>query len=169
LRPEVLPEMSHPHHSSSQRPFEIASINRIQVLKRRSRRIALNAPVSLSGGDRQKCTFTMPARATNLNGHGAAIRLNRELVVGSSIMVRNARGSEASARVVTQVSAVQGVRTYGIEFLDEGGVRNFWGISFPPPSSETLRSVFDFRGSISRSASRLNHPGQATFRPGQRT
>ena len=169
LRPEVLSKMSYPPHSGSQQPLEISSINRLQVLKRRSRRIALTAPISLSGEDRQKCSFTMPARATNLNGYGAAIQLSRELSVGSAIMVRNARGSEASARVVTQVSAIQGVRTYGIEFLDDGGVRNFWGISFPPPSSETQRSVFDFRGSISRSASRLNNPGVATSRPGRLT
>jgi hypothetical protein len=161
--------MSHPHHSGSQQPLEIASFNRAQILKRRSRRIALSAPVSISGEDRQKCTFTMPARATNLNWHGAAIQLNRELSVGSAVMVRNARGTEASARVVTQVSAIQGVRTYGIEFLDDGGVRNFWGISFPPPSAETQRSVFDFRGSISRSASRLHNPGVATSRPSHRT
>jgi hypothetical protein len=159
--------MSHPHRSGSQRPSEIASINRVQVLKRRSRRIALNAPVSLSGEDRQKCTFTMPARATNLNGYGAAIQLNRELLVGSAIRVRNARGGEASARVVNQVSAVQGIRTYGIEFLGDGEVRNFWGISFPPPSVETQRSVFDFRGSISRSGPRLNNSGVASSRPGQ--
>jgi hypothetical protein len=166
VRPEVLLEMSHPHHSSSQRPLGIAPINRGQALKRRSRRIALNAPVTLSGADRQKCIFTMPARATHLNAHGAAIQLNRELLVGSAIMVRNTRGSEASARVVTQVSAVREVHTYGIEFFEDGAVRNFWGISFPPSSSETQRSIFDFRGAVSRSGVRLDNSGVAPPRPG---
>lgn len=93
--------------------------------------MALNAPIRVAGQDREKCTFTMPARATNLNRHGAAIQLNRELVVGSTVAVRNARGTEASARVVAQVSAVQGVHTYGVEFLQDDAVKDFWGISFP--------------------------------------
>jgi hypothetical protein len=35
-----------------------------------------------------------------------------------------------SARVVAQLRAVDGVRSYGIEFLDSQ-MQNFWGISFP--------------------------------------
>jgi autotransporter translocation and assembly factor TamB len=109
------------------------AVNRIQVAKRRSSRIALNARIGLSGQDREKCTFTMPARATNLNKHGAAIQLNRELSVGSAVVVQNGRGTQASARVIAQVSATQGgVYTYGVEFLEDGGVNDFWGISFPP-------------------------------------
>ncbi len=115
----------------------IAAINRSQLLKRRSSRIALNAPVTLSGEDRQKCAFTVPARATNLNLHGAAIQLHRELLIGSAILVRNARGKQTSARVVARVSAAQGVHTYGIELLEDGGVRNFWGIAFPPLAPAT--------------------------------
>jgi len=68
-----------------------ASVHRSQMAKRRSSRIALNAPIALSGEDRQKCSFAMPAKATNLNKHGAAIQLNRELLVGSSVVVRNKR------------------------------------------------------------------------------
>jgi hypothetical protein len=107
-------------------------VNRIQAPKRRSSRIALNARIGLSGEDRLKCAFTMPARATNLNKHGAAIQLSRELSVGSCVVVRNDRGTQASARIVAQVSAsAQGVHIYGVEFLEDDGVSNFWGISFP--------------------------------------
>jgi len=49
----------------------------------------LNASVGLSGEDRLKCSFTMPARATHLNRHGASVHLSRDLVVGSVIVVRN--------------------------------------------------------------------------------
>ena len=92
----------------------------------------LNASIGLSGEDRLKCSFTMPARATNLNRHGAAVQLSRDLVVGSVILVRNKRGTEVSARVVAQLTASQGVSTYGIEFLEQDDkVSNFWGISFP--------------------------------------
>jgi hypothetical protein len=107
------------------------AVNRSQIAKRRSSRLALNTRIGLSGQDRHKCTFTMPARATSLNRHGAAIQLNRELVVGSAIVLQNSHRSQASARVVAQVSAIQGVYTYGVEFLEDEGVKNFWGITFP--------------------------------------
>ena len=93
--------------------------------------MALNAPIRLAGQDREKCTFTMPARATNLNRHGAAIQINRELLVGSTVVVQNSRRTQASARVVAQVTAVQGVYTYGVEFLQDDAVKDFWGITFP--------------------------------------
>jgi len=54
----------------------------------------------------------MPARATNLNRHGAAVQLNRELLVGSVVLVRNKRGTEVSARVVAQLAAGKRVKTF---------------------------------------------------------
>lgn len=77
-------------------------------------------------------SFTASVNATELNRYGAAIQLNRELVPGSTVAVRNKRGAEVSVRVVRQVKDVDGVRTYGIEFLDhDETAKNFWGISFP--------------------------------------
>ena len=97
--------------------------------------MALNAPVGLSGEDRRKCSFTMPARATKLNRFGAAIQLNRELLVGSTVVVRNQRGTQVSARVVTQLAALQGVPTYAIEFVEQDDkTETFWGITFPSNS-----------------------------------
>jgi hypothetical protein len=97
--------------------------------------MALNARITLSGHDRAKCAFTMPAKATKLNRHGAAIELNRELLVGSTIVLQNTRHTQASARVVTQVSAFRGVYTYGVEFLEADALKkNFWGINFPSPA-----------------------------------
>ena len=108
------------------------TLNRIQLGKRRSTRIALNSPVGLAGQDRHKASFTMPAKATNLNKHGAAVQLNRELQVGSVVVVKNMRGIEASARVVSQMVARNGVPTYAIEFVElDENAREFWGIAFP--------------------------------------
>ena len=108
------------------------SLTRSQIAKRRSSRMNLNAAIGLSGEDRHKCSFTMPARATNLNKHGAAVQLNRELSIGSTITVSHKRGTQISARVVAQVSAVEGLRTYGIEFVEgDERAKNFWGITFP--------------------------------------
>jgi hypothetical protein len=81
----------------------------------------------------------MPARATDLNRYGAAVELNRELSVGSVVVVQNARGMQVSARVVRQVSAMEGgARTYGIEFVEQDDrVKNFWGIAFPTDPRQT--------------------------------
>src|SRR6266536_6123962 len=101
------------------------AVNRIQIAKRRSSRMALSARIGLAGQDREKCTFTMPARATNLNRHGAAIQLNRELPVGSTVVVRNSRGAQAPVRVVAQVNVTQGAYTYGVEFVQDEAGENF--------------------------------------------
>jgi hypothetical protein len=99
--------------------------------------MALNAPIGLSGEDRQKCAFTMPAKATNLNQHGAAIQLDRELLVGSTVVVRNKSGTQVSARVVAQLAAPQGVPTSAIEFAEQDDkVKTFWGITFPSTESK---------------------------------
>jgi hypothetical protein len=111
----------------------VYEVNRYQLGKRRSVRMPLNAAVGLSGHDHQKSPFTMPARATNLNRYGAAVQLHRELSVGSTILVRNRYGVQASARVVSQITAIEGgARTYGIEFVEQDDqTKDFWGITFP--------------------------------------
>ena len=92
----------------------------------------LKAAVHLTAQDRTKFSFTISGRATNLNRCGAAVQVHRELPVGTTIMMRNQRGLEVPARVVTQISAREGTLTYGIEFLEpEDSKKPFWGISFP--------------------------------------
>jgi len=98
--------------------------------------MALHASIGLSGQDRQKCSFTMPAKATKLNKHGAAVRLSRELLVGSVVSVNNRHGIELSARVVARLAALEGVSTYAIEFVEQDErAETFWGIVFPPNTS----------------------------------
>ncbi len=113
----------------------IPATPRSQIAKRRSSRIALSASIGLSGHDGQKCPFTLPAKATNLNRHGAAIQVARDLLVGSIIVVRNPRGTQVSARVVSQLTASQGVSGYAIEFIEQDAANNFWGIAFPQIAS----------------------------------
>ena len=109
-----------------------ANLSRSQAGRRRSNRMSLNATVGLTGEDRQKCSFTMPARATNLNKHGAAVQLSRELRMGSVVVLKNRSGAQVSARVVAQLTAAQGVSTYGVEFIErDESTQNFWGITFP--------------------------------------
>jgi hypothetical protein len=109
---------------------------RSQIAKRRSNRMALHASVGLSGEDRQKCSFTMQAKATKLNKHGAAVQLSRELPVGSVVSVNNRKGTKLSARIVAQLAAREGVSTYAIEFVEQDErAETFWGIIFPPNTS----------------------------------
>jgi PilZ domain-containing protein len=109
-----------------------APVVRSALSKRRSSRMLLKAAVQLTGQDRRKFSFTLPARATNLNRCGAAVHVNRELAVGSTVVLRNQYGLEVAARVVTQISAMEGTCTYGVEFLEpDSDKKPFWGISFP--------------------------------------
>ncbi len=108
--------------------------------------MALNASVGISGEDRLKCSFTMPARASNLNKHGAADQISRDLAVGSVILVRNKRGVQVSARIVAQLTATKGISTYGIEFAEESDkASTFWGISFPSSMDEPQASLLKRR------------------------
>jgi hypothetical protein len=92
----------------------------------------INSSVSVTGEDRSKCSFTMGAKATNLNKHGAVIQITRELLIGTTVLVRNKRGGQISARVVSQINAEEGLLKYGIEFVEEQTrAASFWGITFP--------------------------------------
>lgn len=109
-----------------------ATNSRSPITKRRSIRMALNTPVGVSGYDHQQCAFTISATATNLNRHGAAIHLPRELNMGSTVIVRNTRGTQVSARVVAQLATSQRESVYAIEFAQENDATlSFWGITFP--------------------------------------
>jgi hypothetical protein len=125
----VTPELP---RKNVERLIATLTTTRTQIAKRRSSRIALNTSVGLSGEDSQKSPFTMPAKATNLNRHGAAIHLPRQLAVGSVVRVRNTRGTQVSARVVALLAASQAISIYGIEFVEQDDAANsFWGITFP--------------------------------------
>lgn len=122
--------LKHTEHRSHSHHHPVA--NRLQVSKRRSSRMSLNASVGLSGEDRQKSSFTIRAKATNLNRHGAAVHLSRELQIGSVVTLKNQRGAEVTARVVAQLAIIGGVSTYGLEFVEHNEKsQQFWGINFP--------------------------------------
>jgi|SRR6516164_809569 hypothetical protein len=126
------PKLLVPHQKSTRPQLATTDIANRTIAKRRSPRMQLKASVALSGEDRLKRFFSMPAKATNLNKHGAAVHLSRDLMVGSIVVVQNKHGIQVTARIVAQLSATQGVSTYGIEFVErDEKASNFWGISFP--------------------------------------
>ena len=107
------------------------ALARTQLFRRRSTRITLNAPIGISGQDRATGSFSVSAKAINLSKQGAAVQLSRKLLIGAIVLIRNKRGTQVSARIVSEIRAVQGGQhTYGIEFVEEN-TNNFWGITFP--------------------------------------
>jgi hypothetical protein len=132
----------HPHlYPALSIPISTATRN--QTARRRSNRMFLHASVAISGEDRLKCSFSMPAKAINLNKYGAALQIARDLVVGSVVLVKNKRGVQVSARIVSQLTATQGTSTYGMEFVEQQEkAGNFWGISFPSNTDERPGSSF---------------------------
>jgi hypothetical protein len=121
-----------PHHQPKSHHAAAVAAAGIVRNQRRSKRMALIASVGLSGEDRLKCSFSMPARATSLNKHGAAVQVTRDLAVGAVVQLRNKNRGEVSARIVALLKASQGISTYAIEFVEQdGGATNFWGITFP--------------------------------------
>jgi len=83
----------------------------------------------VEGQDLQKRVFSETATATNLNLHGAAIQLNRQLLVGSVITITNRNGIKTSARIVRQVGVTEGTFSDGVEFVEERQP-NLLGVSF---------------------------------------
>src|SRR5215469_6757741 len=129
----------------------ITGITRTQIAKRRSSRMALSAPVGLSGEDNQKCAFSMPAKASNLNRYGAAIHVSRQLLVGSIVTVRNTRGTQLSARVIAQLAVSHGVSVYGVEFVASADLSNgFWGITFPSLENKTAIAQIADQAGVAR-------------------
>jgi len=107
------------------------AVARTQLLRRRSTRITVCTPIGVSGEDYVQGSFSVSAKAINVSNHGAAVQLNRQLFIGTIVLVRNKRGTQISARIVSEIKAIQGGQhTYGIEFA-QGDTNNFWGITFP--------------------------------------
>ena len=120
-----------------------SSLTPVNGGQRRSPRIAVLMSINVMGKDLQNCAFSEAATATNLNLHGAAIQINRQLNIGSVITVSNHCGFETPARVVAEVGVVTGAFIYGVEFV-EARQPNFLGVSFyaskhDPPAALSTR------------------------------
>jgi hypothetical protein len=97
--------------------------------KRRTTRVALQQTVGISGEDRNGQKFTVGGKATGLNRHGGAIAVPRQVNVGATLTLRNVQKLEATVKVISQIKAVSGLHSYGVQFVEEA--EGFWGITFP--------------------------------------
>jgi len=105
--------------------------------KRRTPRIGMTQTIGIIGRDRNGQDFTVGGKATSLNYYGAAIMVPRQIPVGSTLKVRNNHKFEAAVKVVSQIKAVSGMHSYGVQFVNEEA--GFWGIHFPVVDGRSSR------------------------------
>ena len=111
------------------------------MTRRRSDRIHLQIPISVSGCDTFGRTFEQETVTVNVNRHGACISLDHVLQPDQTIRIRNLRGmQEADFHVVGLVRQVFGSRgEWGVELIDSA--MDFWGVEFTPPPESVQPKV----------------------------
>ena len=98
--------------------------------RRRSQRVILSVPVSVSGTG-PKGKFTEETKTLVVNAHGALITLAAKMTQGQQLELKSASNPEAqSCKVVYIGPSVQGQTQVGVEFLKPAP--HFWHVAFPP-------------------------------------
>jgi PilZ domain-containing protein len=98
--------------------------------RRRSQRVILSVPVSVSGTG-PKGTFTEETKTLVVNAHGALITLAAKVTQNQQLELKSASNPEPqSCKVVYIGPSVQGQTQVGVEFLKPAP--HFWHVAFPP-------------------------------------
>jgi hypothetical protein len=100
--------------------------------RRRSTRLAIAIPITISGKDSAGHAFKENSRTVVINKHGAKILTFHQLAMGTEIAIENrALGRTAKAAVVWQGEqpGPKDPMEVGIQLLH---AENIWGIEFPP-------------------------------------
>jgi len=109
-----------------------AKLDAQAAARRRSTRLAIAIPVTISGKDASGHTFKENSRTVIINKHGAKILTSHELALSSEVTVENrALGRAARATVVwvgDKPSPKEPVEV-GVQLFH---AENIWGIEFPP-------------------------------------
>jgi len=104
--------------------------------KRRSDRVMLSIPIEVTATDLAGRRFTEPSRTEMVSRHGASIVLSKVVSLQQPIRLRRrALDEDVSGRILGQLGIRSDGPVYGVAFATDAP--NFWGISFPPPASET--------------------------------
>lgn len=102
------------------------------VRDRRSTRLSISIPVTVSGVDADGQAYTEDVRTVIINKHGGKIATTRHLPMGTEILIENhAMGLAAKASVawLSEDSSSGDLHQVGVQLLD---AQNIWGIAFPP-------------------------------------
>ena len=99
--------------------------------RRRSQRVLLSVPVSVSVQAPDKSPQTEDTSTMVVNAHGALLLLKMKVSIGQMLTLKNNKTQEEiSCRVVFANQNAMGKSEVGIEFLKPAPA--FWRISFPP-------------------------------------
>lgn len=99
--------------------------------RRRSMRVLLSVPVTVSGVDAEGTQFCEETRTLVVNAHGALVGLAIQLKTDQKIELTHKITRETKECRVVHTTSPQGDRFQtGIEFLKPS--RTFWRIDFPP-------------------------------------
>lgn len=99
-----------------------------QDSRRRSNRVLLNVPITVSSDD-PKHAFKEETRTLVVNAHGALITLEAKAVQGQSLLIKSPTAEQRPCRVVYVGPMASGRTQFGIEFLE--AAPTFWHITFP--------------------------------------
>jgi PilZ domain len=98
--------------------------------RRRSQRVILSVPVSVSGTG-PKGKFAEETKTLVVNAHGALLTLVAKVTQGQQLELKSASNPEVqSCKVVYIGPSVQGQTQVGVEFLKPAP--HFWHVAFPP-------------------------------------
>lgn len=104
-----------------------ASTSGPETSRRRSRRVLLNVPVTVSCEEPQ---FSEKTSTLVVNAHGALITLETRAKPNQKLFISTNDSDKRPCRVVHVGPTLQGRTQYGIEFAEPAP--NFWHITFPP-------------------------------------
>ncbi len=108
-----------------------------ETSKRRSDRVSIILPVSVSGTDAAGNAFSEDAKTVTVSQHGAAIALKTALAPGQDIIIRRHRAHvprEAGCRVVGEIGKQAGLQIFSVAFWKPKV--GFWDIYFPSLPSD---------------------------------
>jgi hypothetical protein len=126
--------------------------------RRRSQRVILSVPVTLSGNG-AKGTFTESTKTLVVNAHGALLTLVAKVTQGQQMELKSASNPETqTCKVVYIGPTVQGQTQVGIEFTKPAP--HFWHVAFPP---ENWAPVPEEGGAAKAPVTAA--PGRAPVRP----
>jgi hypothetical protein len=98
---------------------------------RRSRRVALQAPVLVYEPGTENRSIVDDTFAVMVNKHGAMIALSRDVHTGQKLLVINKTTKESKECRVADIGPTHGEKRWvGVEFTQPAP--EFWGICFPP-------------------------------------
>jgi hypothetical protein len=116
--------------------FRLGKSEDPRVAGRRSTRLPMAIPITVSGIDARGGTFKENTFTLSINRHGAEIATNRQLALGGEILVQNmSLGRTVKAKVV-RVHGKRSPRTPFEVCVELREAENIWGVRFPPEDWE---------------------------------